>query len=195
MRVALALAALLAAFASMAGLKYATSSPAPPPVPLRPAACDDPEGLGVERAGSIAAIFVTSTVISVNGKRSPECSYDLVTDEVRQGKSRSEWKTANPIGPFLVDYRESVDSGLVSDVVVDYRRAGVKCKVGDYEAPPQGCRPVAVQAELYVAGARDRVLESAEFLIRLVLTPKGWRVDYWGPLVKAGGVGPPRMSE
>jgi hypothetical protein len=186
MRFALAAAALVSGTAVVAISAWLTDAPKPVLKPLRPAACADPVGMGVERAGSVAAIFVDSTVVSVYGKRSPECSFDLVTEQIRGGKSRARWKRANPIEPFRIDSLESIETGLAEDVVV-LDKKGKPCEQAE------GCRPFEVSAVLYVGGPRDRVTVSEIFEIRLVLTPKGWRVAYWGP-IDGAGVGAPRVA-
>jgi hypothetical protein len=155
---------------------WLTDAPKPSAAkPVRPAVCEDPIGSGVTRAGSIAAIFVTSTVVSVNGKRSPECSFDFVTSELREGKDREGWVNANPVPAFPVDYRDSVESGLVegTEVVVE---------------------PKTVTAILFISGVRDRALVYEEFLVRLVKRD-GWRVEFWGVSVEPGGFGPPAQAE
>jgi hypothetical protein len=183
----LPLAALISFTSVIGASAWLTGSP-PPEIakPLRPVACDDPVGMGVERAGSIAAIFVDSTVVSVYGKRNAECSFDLVTEQMRGGRSRAQWKQRNPVAPFPIDYRESVESGLAEDVVV-LDKKGKPCEQAE------GCRPFEVSALLYVGGPRDRVTVSEIFQIRLVLTPKGWRVAFWGS-VDGAGVGQPRVA-
>jgi hypothetical protein len=156
---------------------WLTDSPKPSAAkPVRPAECEDPEGSGVTRAGSIAAIFVTSTVVRVNGEgRNPECSYDFVTSELREGKGREAWKNTNPVPSFQVDYRDSVESGLVegTEVVVE---------------------PKMVTAILFIRGVRARKVVYEEYLIRLVKRD-GWRVEFWGVSVEPGGFGPPAMTE
>jgi hypothetical protein len=156
---------------------WLTDSPKPSAAkPVRPAECEDPEGSGVTRAGSIAAIFVTSTVVRVNGEgRNPECSYDFVTSELRQGKGREAWKNTNPVPSFPVDYRDSVESGLVegTEVVVE---------------------PKMVTAILFIRGVRARKVVYEEYLIRLVKRD-GWRVEFWGVSVEPGGFGPPAQTE
>jgi hypothetical protein len=172
----LALVSLSTAVAVIGISAWLTDSPKPSAAkPVRPLSCEDPIGSGVTRAGSIAAIFVTSTVVSVNGKRSPECSYDFVTSELREGKDREGWVNANPVPAFPVDYRESVESGLVegTEVVVEPKR---------------------VTAILFVSGVRDRALVYEEFLVRLVKRD-GWRVEFWGVSVEPGGFGPPAQTE
>jgi hypothetical protein len=153
-------AVAVAVTATVVGISaWLTDSPKPTAAkPVRPASCEDPEGSGVTRAGSIAAIFVTSTVVRVNGEgRNPECSYDFVTSELRQGKGREAWKNTNPVPAFPVDYRDSVESGLVegTEVVVE---------------------PKMVTAILFIRGVRARKVVYEEYLIRLVKRD-GWRVE------------------
>jgi hypothetical protein len=187
LRFALAAVAVVTGTAVVALSAWLTDAPKPVLKPLRPAACDDPIGFGVERAGSVAAIFVNSTVVSVYGKRNPECSFDLVTEQMRGGRTRAQWKQRNPIKAFPIDYRESVESGLAEDVVV-LDKKGKRCEQAE------GCRPFEVSALLYVGGPRDRVTVSEIFQIRLVLTPRGWRVAFWGPVDGGAGVGSPRVA-
>jgi hypothetical protein len=156
MRFALTAVAIVAT-ASVVGISaWLTDSPKPAAAkPVRPAECEDPEGSGVTRAGSIAAIFVTS--------------------ELRQGKGREAWKNANPVPAFPVDYRDSVESGLVegTEVVVE---------------------PKVVTAILFIRGVRARKVVYEEYLIRLVKRD-GWRVEFWGVSVEPGGFGPPAQTE
>ena len=187
-RVLLPFAAILGCALTVFAFTQLAPAPKPAAVDPRPALCDDPEGQGVARAGSVAAIFVLSTVVSEHGERNPECSFDLVTAELRQGLSRAEWKRANPINPIDVDYRSAVESGLVSDVRTGFNKPG--CGAGD-----AGCWISSVTAELFVAGPVGRSFVAGEFLIRLVLTSGGWRVDYWGPIAAGGGVAGPSMTE
>lgn len=187
--------------ASVIGVSaYLSDNPKPAAAkkPLRPLACDDPEGFGIERAGSVAAIFVTSTVIAEKGKRDPECSFDLVTAKLKQGKTRAQWQRSPGIQPFLIDYRESADSGLAEDVDVD----GVCPDGGPY--PPQNasaevlkarnCTATSVTAILYIAGPRGLNMVSELYRIHLVLRNQKWLVDEWAPL-EPGGTGQPRMTE
>jgi hypothetical protein len=171
-------AVAVAVTATVVGISaWLTDSPKPTAAkPVRPAECEDPNGSGVTRAGSIAAIFVTSTVVRVNGEgRNPECSYDFVTSELRQGKGREAWKNTNPVPSFQVDYRDSVESGLVegTEVVVE---------------------PKVVTAILFIRGIRARKVVYEEYLIRLVKRD-GWRVEFWGVSVEPGGFGPPAQTE
>jgi hypothetical protein len=171
-------AVAVAVTATVVGISaWLTDSPKPEIAkPVRPVSCEDPIGSGVTRAGSIAAIFVTSTVVSVKGEgRDPECSFDFVTSEIREGTTREGWVNANPVPTFPVDYRDSVESGLVegTEVVVE---------------------PKMVTAILFIRGVRARKVVYEEFLIRLVKRD-GWRVEFWGVSVEPGGFGPPAQPE
>jgi hypothetical protein len=171
-------AVAVAVTATVVGISaWLTDSPKPELAkPVRPVSCEDPIGSGVTRAGSIAAIFVTSTVVRVNGeRRTPECSFDFVTSEIREGTTREGWVNANPVPTFPVDYRDSVESGLVegTEVVVE---------------------PKMVTAILFIRGVRARKVVYEEFLIRLVKRD-GWRVEFWGVSVEPGGFGPPAQPE
>jgi hypothetical protein len=107
--------------------------------------------------------------------RDPECSFDFVTSEIREGTTREGWVNANPVPTFPVDYRDSVESGLVegTEVVVE---------------------PKMVTAILFIRGVRARKVVYEEFLIRLVKRD-GWRVEFWGVSVEPGGFGPPAQPE
>jgi hypothetical protein len=171
-----------AALACLAVLAASTQLPEanPAPVEIAPAYCEKPSGFGVERAGQVAALFVLTTVIS-DGARSPECSFDYTTAELRQGKDRREWEAHNPVAPFVVDFPEAVESGLKPGTsVAVVRRDG---------------RAVQVSAQLVVGGPYRNEWVQQEFLIRLVFEGE-WRVDYWGPLIAdVPGFGPARTAE
>lgn len=157
--------------------------------PKLPAYCPRPRGEGVPRAGSVASIFVESTVISnldpsARRHRYTECSFDLVTAGLRQGKNRSDWRHHNPIAPFPVaagdSFRHYPEDGTVK---VTYRtNLNLPCK-----APSESCFPSEVEAIIWIEGSYERIVVSQAFTIRLEYVGE-WKVAAWTPML-GGSVG------
>ena len=177
--------AAIAAMLTFAGLaaytadRVFTTEPVKPSVPVRPAYCDNPEGEGIAAAGSVAAIFVRSTVFSDGKRIAPECSYDLVTDRIRQGKTRAQWRAGRiSVPPFVVDYLgpEYVGSYAVDGSVKAVYRTplGLHCEVES-----ETCLLREVSAVIVVEGVHMQQRLHELFHIRLVYGHGGWKVDLW----------------
>lgn len=196
--VAAAIVALLALGASLAGISQLLPEPkavAAKAKEVRPAYCADPVGEGIERAGSVAAIFVQSTVLSDGKRAEPECSFDLVTPELRRGETRASWKAGTiPVVPVVVDYLDK--PGYVTSYAVDGsilpEFTGPTGKPCDVAGPE--CWPTAVEAIIVVEGVYRKEQVQAAFLIRLVERSGAWLVEYWQPLVDGSTPGPPQSD-
>jgi hypothetical protein len=190
------IAALIACAASLALVAETLPSPAKAaPVDPRPAYCDDPTGTDdLERAGSVAAIFIQSTVFSDGDRVAAECSYDLVTTAFRQGDTRAEWKQGNiPVVPFVVDFLGPgyVSSAARSVTPVYRTKLGLPC---DPVAQADVCELKEVSAEIVCQGVAEHRPVQTVFLIRLVKRQGDWKISYWQPLPSLGGLGGPSSA-
>ena len=191
-----AICTLLAATSAVAWAvnRHFDQKPAPVTVPVdpRPAYCDDPEGEGLDRAGSVAAIFVISTVLSDGKRQAPECSYDLVTRALRGKETRASWKAGNiPVTPFVVDYVQPgyVNSYAVDGSIVQKDYQGNDGQPCDPNATIE-CYSTRVEAVIAIEGSYEHQPIGAEFLIELVFRGGEWRVDFWQPILQPLGNGP-----
>jgi hypothetical protein len=115
-----------------------------------------PDGHGASAAAAVQLEFVRTAVV----RRRTACSFELVTDNLRQGLSRSEWATGNiPVQPFPTRFPETVRPVLT--------RLGPA-------APDERVSRVVLEAA---------DLGSAAFELVLVEREGRWLVDYWAPAV------------
>jgi hypothetical protein len=191
-------AAAIVAMLAFAGLtayaadrKFGQPATAAVKAEKRPGYCKHPSGQGVIRAGSVAAIFVLSTVLSDGERAAPECSYDYVTDALRLGDTREEWARGDiAVIPMIFD---TIEPGYVQSYALPGTiRAVHRTKLGlscNPDTTPD-CLPKEVSALIVVEGIYRREIAAQQFLIRLVFRDGDWRVSYWSPLASGGAPGP-----
>lgn len=113
-----------------------------------------PRGGSRAAADEVGRLFVRSAVLGQN----PACSYDLVTANVRRGRSRARWAAGDlPFARVRTRLPQSVQATLIP-------RVNLTDQIGSW----------------LVLAPRD----GAEQTFELVLLLRGgrWLVDYWGPV-------------
>lgn len=124
-----------------------------------------PRGTSAASAYRVGVLFVRTAVL----RRNELCSYELVTEELRQGLTREQWASGNiPVQPFPSRNPQTVRQEYMA------------------HATHGGERVSWILLE-----AAD--LGRAVFEIVVVQRAGRWVVDYWGPAASAAVLGAPAM--